>query len=123
MSYKAFARTLCLFIIYVSAAAATPQSSPVELETPFRSSSLSGIVLDTAGKGIRGVLVEECERGWKKCFTFARTDKNGRFVSAGRRTGEHFLRFSSEGFQTVEIRVIVYIYVMHTLEVRLELAA
>jgi hypothetical protein len=121
-SCRAFARMLCLVALCASAALAAPQSSPIELETPFRSSSLSGIVLDTEGRGIGGVLIEECERGWKKCFKFARTDKNGRFVSAGRRTGEHFLRFSSEGFETLEIRVIVYVYTMRSLEVRLEVA-
>jgi hypothetical protein len=79
-------------------------------------------VLDTAGRGVPRVLIEECQREWKKCSKFGRTDKHGSFVSAGRRTGEHFLRFSSEGFEPLEITVIVNPYVMQSLEVRLEVA-
>jgi hypothetical protein len=122
MSYRAFVRTFCLVAICASAAAAAPQSSTIQIKTPFRSSSLSGIVLGTAGRGVPGVLIEECQRDWKKCSKFGRTDKNGRFVSAGRRTGEHFLRFSSEDFEPLEITVIVNPCVMHSLELRLEVA-
>jgi hypothetical protein len=122
MSYKAFARTVCLVAFCALAAAAAPQSPTIQIKTPFRISSLSGIVLGTAGRGVPGVLIEECERDWKKCSKFGRTDKHGGFVSAGRRTGEHFLRFSSEGFEPLEIRVIVNPYVMQSLEVRLEVA-
>ena len=86
MNYRAIAGTLCLVAICTSAMDAAPQSSNTQIETPFRSSSLSGLVLDSAGRGIPRVLIEECQGDWKQCSRFGRTDKNGRFVSAGRRT-------------------------------------
>ena len=120
MNSSTFVFALCLAAGSAFASGAAPQSSTTQIDAPVRSVSLSGIVVDAARRGIRGVLIEECQRDWKQCSRFGRTDKNGRFVSAGRRTGEHLLQFSSEGFETLEIRVILNPYVMHSLEVSLE---
>lgn len=94
---------LCSFVT----AAGRGGYSEIEIQKPFRSPSLSGMVVDQSGALIPDVSVEECQSGWNSCVQFSTTNANGRFGSRGKKYGKHFLRFQAPGFDPLLVVVIV----------------
>jgi len=104
---KVLCSLFCLVCSNGVAVAGAPQFQVIQIEEPVQSRSLSGIVLDPTGATISGVLVEQCEEGWKNCFAQTRTDEDGRFSWRHAGNGKHFLRLSKNGFDPLWITVVV----------------
>ena len=104
---RTFLSLAFLCIASISTLAASPQLQLITIKEPFDSHSLSGTVTDPSGAGRYGVLVEECEDGWKACFAQTRTDRNGHFSWRHAKKGKHYLRLSQDGFDPTQITVII----------------
>ncbi len=97
---------LCAWLAVVFGARAQGIVS-IEIAEPFRSNSLSGIVLDPSHAPVARALVERCGKDWKSCFAQVQTDERGHFSWPEAKRGKHFLRISSPGFDPTQITVIV----------------
>jgi hypothetical protein len=103
----------------------------VIIERPFRAHILAGVVVDTAGSPVSGVLVQECDASFsprplldpaekltpmtmlwdcrrdpKHVIASTKTDANGRFLfPQTKKTKTHYLQLSLDGFDPMEIVV------------------
>ncbi|MGB6431824.1 MAG: carboxypeptidase-like regulatory domain-containing protein [Candidatus Acidiferrales bacterium] len=70
--------------------------------------SLAGVVQDTAGDALPGVLIEEFSSDWKKSLRSTRTDAAGAFTLAPK-TGRdiYYLQLRVDGFNPLRVRVKV----------------
>jgi hypothetical protein len=80
----------------------------VEIEKPFESRTLGGIIqIPRNGGPISGVEVAECSPGWKGVLSSTVSDANGRFLLREAKPGMHYLRLTAPGFNLTLLRVRV----------------
>ncbi len=77
----------------------------VHLQKPFVVPAAKGIVLDTHGTAMRGVLVELEDRSGR--IQPAKTDSKGRFMLHGLRNGHFRFKVTMNGFQSVVGEIII----------------
>ncbi len=77
----------------------------VHLEKPFVVRAAKGIVLDTHGAAMHGVLVELEDSAGR--IQQAKTDSNGRFALYGLRTQHFRFKVTMDGYQSVVGEIIL----------------
>jgi carboxypeptidase family protein len=69
---------------------------------------LSGVVEDSSGALMKGVLVEEFSSDWKKVLRSSHTDAEGTFLLRGTKDWQlHWLQVSCNGFNPMRFRMRV----------------
>jgi Carboxypeptidase regulatory-like domain len=68
--------------------------------------SLAGTVRDGVGSAVPGVLVEECNPGWKDSLRSTKTDPTGNFTFTPVKSRDiYYFRLTSNGFNQLRVRV------------------
>lgn len=83
------------------------QQLTIQIDEPFLSAGLSGLVMARDLGPLPGATVERMGKEWKNVIDTRSTDLDGRFNFHIRRPGMYFLRLSSYGFQTYKVKVLV----------------
>ncbi|HXX20081.1 MAG TPA: carboxypeptidase-like regulatory domain-containing protein [Candidatus Acidoferrum sp.] len=106
MGTALLAPLLIMLAMFLSCASAASQYS-VEMVEPFHSRSLSGTVLDASAAPLEGAVVERCQERWRNCFDRVVTDRHGRFSWHHAKNGTYFLKLSKDGFNPMQVTVII----------------
>jgi len=97
---------LCVLTVLL-AALSSGQNTEIVLEDPLTSQTLSGHVqLGMHPSGLKNVLVEVCDSGWKKSIASTTTDIDGAFsFPAFKSKKSYHLRLSMSGANTLLVKV------------------
>jgi len=93
-----------LFAIFSTTKA---QQEVVRIDKPFVSKSLSGIITDANGEKMPFVTIRRFTSDWKNEVEFVETDNNGKFQFNKLPIGIYYLRISANGFNELEVKVIL----------------
>jgi hypothetical protein len=95
----------------------------ITFDHPFQAQKLAGVVLDSSGESVMGVLIEDCDSTFKHARKSAWTDESGRFAFRRSRAGTtHFLRVSRDGFDPMQMTVQLKTGADTELTIRLHIA-
>jgi len=84
-----------------------PARQKVQVEAPYRTKSLSGVVVDPSGAAVVGVLIELTDKEWNDRLAATMTGKAGRFKLSANGPGRYNLKISYPEFDTLLIVAIV----------------
>ena len=95
----------------------------ITIERPFRAQNLAGVVVDSTGATVSGVVVEACDAAYKRVLATTRTDANGHFAFPKAKIGTtHYLHFQSNGFDPMQITVQLRRFAKGNLRIKLYIA-
>ena len=94
------------FLLFVLSLSAVAQDA-IEIQKPFHSRSLSGIVVDQTGREMPGVLVERLGPHNNSVQDGRVTDAKGSFSFLGTTKGKHSLKLTKNGWTTIYVIVVI----------------
>jgi hypothetical protein len=95
----------------------------ITIERPFRAHHLAGVIVDSTGATVSGVLIEDCDPTYKHVLASATTDVTGHFAFPVGKIGSiHFLHVRINGFDPMQITVQLRRFAKGNLRIRLYIA-
>ena len=106
MTGRRIRRIGALSVAFALALPLLAQYETIVVGHPIRAQRLAGIVEDSIGTPIAGVVVEDRDAAFKGVLATTKTDANGHFAFPGTAHGKtHHLHLQSLGFDPLEITV------------------
>jgi hypothetical protein len=95
----------------------------ITIEHPFRSHHLAGVVVDTTGAPVSGVVVEDRDSTFTHVLASTKTDANGYFAFPKAKKGTtHYPHLNNYGFDPMQITVQLGWFAKCNLRIRLYIA-
>jgi hypothetical protein len=105
---RLFTCTVAFTVSVLGAQSANAVREIVQIEKPFHSKTLSGIVLDPSGAPVAGVEINDCDDEFKQVMGTVTSDAKGSFSFRNTHRGTtHYLSFTARGFNPLRITVIL----------------